>query len=540
MVDSQNPARGKQAIWILVDHSSRESAFDGVGRELSNAGIDAEVVTITEVLGTVAKGAFAGGKERLLRGLRVAVKGRGSDEDLVGAVRRAKPDAVVVTDARYVRALSLLETFTGSETLLLGVMADYNLSSTWAKSACHGFVVVREEARDELMRGGVSEERILIAGPPVQSAFCVDLDRSAIRGELGFGQEAVVLVRGECLEPAHLEKVVFQATLLEQNARFVFHHNSDALVASTLREAADRYGLKAVMFGRVNDLERFVAASDLVLTAPGDPLLVEMLALNRPLSLLGKVGSVGAQVEFLVRHGSASHVEDPIRLGSELDRLILPDVLTSSSSASEELSAIDGDKSVADALRRILADRTEWLKPDTRPTSDDDLPIGSEGASGANPFETIGDEPRHPGGEQTGGTQESSVAPMSRAQAKEELAALILEERGLERKLQENEKQQTRWRGRLDLARQWNEADLESEAQSTLRIHLKEGERLRAEFESIGRQKKRLKSSVRPADASQAPEGDSAPRELENRFRSMEVNRDLDSLKDRMEGELGD
>ena len=90
----------------------------------------------------------------------------------------------------------------------------------------------------------------------------------------------------------------FQATLIEPPARFVFHHNLDTPVAKTLRQAAEQHGRRALMFGRVPDLERFVLASDLVLTSPSDPLLVETLALNRPLLLLGKDGPAEEQVRF--------------------------------------------------------------------------------------------------------------------------------------------------------------------------------------------------------------------------------------------------
>jgi hypothetical protein len=551
-------------IWLLVDHSAREAAYNEVARLLGEEGHEVEVVTITEMIGQVARDALAGGAERLLRGLRVAVRGRTADEDLIGAVRRARPDLLAVTNARYVRALSLLESITGIPSLQLGIMSDFNFSARWTRSSLHAFIVPHEELRSRFVAEGVDGDRVLVAGPPIDAGFVESPSRQAAREEFGFGEESVVLVRAETFGAETLEKMIFQATMVERDVRFAFHHNGDGAVASTLRRAARDHRLQAVMFGRVDDLERYVAAADLVVASPGEPMLAEILAGGRPMVLVGRDPGYSEQVDFLERHGVARHVADVVRLGAEIERQLDDRALSEATEAAESIGLPSGSEEVAEAIAEALSHRDEWRHPATevgggpRPDgegSGDEEPAGSgeEEESGGGAFESIGSDGRRSGGGGGGGESGDDEIPMghiSRAEAKEQLAALILAERDLERKLTELERQQDRWRNRLELAREWGEEDLASEAEGILRDFLEEAAPLERELADIHRQKEKLKRAARgdgraasgapPAGGEDAGRRSSRMAEIEGRFREMEMRSDLDDLKDRVRRELGE
>lgn len=529
-------------VWLLVDHSSREAAFSAVANQLEKEGVETHVVTITEVIGNVARDAITGGAERLLRGLRVAFRGASGDEDLIGAVRRGKPDLLVVTDARYTRALGLLESLSGIATLQVGVLANYNLSSSWLKTSLQAFVVPHEEQRSALSRAGFSPERVLVAGPPIQPGFIRELDRASIREDFGFGDQKVGLVRADGFDATTLERVVFQGTLAKSDIKFIFHHDGDATAAATLRRAASKFGLKAAMFGKVDDLERFVCAADFIVAAPGEPFVAELVALDRPLLFVGAENGYEAQVSFLQNEGVADHIPDVLRLGSRLDAFIDDDALAARVEAGAALSTTDGTAKVAEALLTALDNQDAWQVPvERQPTGDDDPEPEESPTPDDSPFETIGEDDKTTIVDETGTKRD--VSGLSKAEAKEELAALILTERDIERKLDEEERQQTRWRNRLELAREWNEEDLANEAEEILRGHMAEAKQLRAELDSILEQKRRLKQAARggePIPAGDEERDSGRIAEMENRFRKMEVDSDLESLKDRIKRELGE
>lgn len=536
---AENGETTETNVWILVDQRAKAKTFESVADHLADAGIKSEIVTITEVFGTVAKGAIAGGAERLLRGLRVAMKGR-NDEDLVGAVRRARPDILAITDARYVRGLSLLESLTGLSMLQVGIFADYDFNSDWTRSGVQAFVVPHESYRGRLTKAGVDEERVVVGGPAIQGGFARDLDRAAERESFGFGDDMVVLVRGNSIESAALDKLVFQSTLTEKQARFIFHHDGDAATASALRKSADQYGLKALMFGNVGDLERYVLAADVVIAGPDDPYVPEIVALDRPLLFVGDEAAAAHQVDFLVDQGAATHIADLLKFGPEFDRFVTEDSLNAASEAAAQISGTTGSKDVADAIALAFEKRDEWQTIATPPPSEE-APDDSDSAPN-NAFEVIGSggSSSSSGGEDSDRDDDQDFSGISRAEAKEQLAGLIMMERDVERRLDELERNQERWRNRLDLAREWNEDDLASEAEAILRGYLSESDDVARELDGIRRQKDKLKSAARgEVQEEEAPDTERMS-EIENRFRKMEIDSDLKGLKDRIRKELGE
>jgi hypothetical protein len=530
----QGGAAQPQVVWLLVENAARGAAFEAVGELLRARGARAEVVTITEVLGTMAREVFAGGAERLLRGLRVAMQGRGPDEDLIGAMRSARPDALVVTSARHVRALSMLESLTGLAPLQLGVLPSYSFVEGWTRSSLHGFVVPHEEQRARLVRAGVAEDRVLVAGPAIQAGFAKQQDRAAIRASLGFGEsERVVLVRADALDHATLEKVVFQSRLVE-GARFIFHHNGDGSAASTLRRAAAEYSAPAVMFGKVPDLERYVVAADAVLTSAQDPLIPELVAQARPLMLVGPAGDGADLAGFIERQGIGRAVSDLVRLGAELERFLRAESLAAAGAAAAAIGLPSGSQEVADAILSALERAAVWKTSpiQTGPAPTDNAPPVNQG-----PFETIG-------GPVSGAAAGSGAPPLtlSHAEAKEQLAQLILQEREIERRLQELERDQQRWRSRLDMAREWREADLEQEAEAVLRGYMQEAAPLQESLRSIQVQKDKLKQAAAGQGAASSGAAASGPAAsgTEQRWQRMEQDRDIQRLKDRIDREFGD
>jgi hypothetical protein len=570
---SEATAESSATVWILVDRSARQAAFETVAERLGEQGVDAQIVTITEVIGSVARDALTGGAERLLRGLRVAFQGRTAEEDLLGAVKRARPDVLAVTNPRYGKALNLVESLAGIRTLQVGILPDFNLSADWINSSLQAFVVPTDEHRKRLVANGFLAERVLVAAPAIQTGFSQQVDRDEARKQLGFGEEKVVLVRGDGFAPNILEKLVFQATLVENGARFIFHHNGDSAAAAALRRAADQYGLPAAMFGKVADLERFVAASDLVLAPTSEPYVADVLAQGRPLLLVGAEEQGAAQAEFLSEAGAARHVVDVLRLGSEIERALDDETLQKTTEAAQSLGAPDGSEQVARALTTAVEHSDEWLSapaggesPEREEPPVDDQQAGGEQdehteAESAGPFESIGTGKSRAarttgeaGGADAKARREPSFSGISAAEAKEQLAELILMERELERKLAEIEKQQERWRNRLELAREWNEQDLADEAKDILRGYLSDAEAIEADLVEVRRQKDKLKRAAGHTGAGkmgsgrralpapgEAPEG-GGDREgrVEGRFRDLELDRDLDDLKDKIRRDLGD
>lgn len=559
-----------ELVWFLVDRSRLQGGVETVAARLESEGVETEVVTITEVLGSAAREAVAGGAERILRGLQIAWQNDSGQEDFLRAIRREQPDLLVVTSPRYTRPLSLLESLTAISAAQIALPLDFNFGAAWLNGTVDAFVVPDESAYRRVADAEYDEDRIFRAGPPVLPNFEAEVDRDATREELGFGEEKTVLVRAESFDATTLDRIVFQATLVEDDVRFVFHHNGDGAVSQTLRRSADQHGLPAAMFGRVPDLERYITASDVVLAAPLDPYLPEIVRCETPLYLVGSDEGWDHQVDVLTRAYGAEYLADVLRLGGELEEFLDGETLEQVASRIEEAELAPGNAGVADALRTALGRVEEWKaeRPVSRPggsgepsPSESGSPGDRDGEAGSRgPFESIGTgetRARREGGSaeprgrlEAADDVERARPSLSRAEAKDQLAELILDERELERRLSELEREQERWRNRLDLARDWGEDDLAEEAEEILREYIDDASAARDELEDVRRQKEKLKRAARGGEASAPRESErrsagpvddpERAAEIEERFEEMELERDLDDLRDRVEGELGE
>lgn len=540
-------------IWLLVDHSSREASLLPVADRLQDQGFSVELVTITEVIGNVARDAIAGGAERLLRGLRVATKGRAGDEDLVGAIRRRQPDVLVVTEARYARAIGLLENLTGVDSLQVGLVPEFFVDPAWFHGQLHAFVVPDDELCDQLTDRGIDGERVRTGGPALRPGFHEKVDRDQARARLGFeDDEQVVLVRADGFDTSTLEKLVFQSTLVDRQLRFVFHHDGDGAVASALRRAADRFGLSAAMFGRVADLESYLSAADAVVAHDADPYLGELLQAQTPSLLVSTRPDAPANAILLARRQLVDHLDDIGQLGTRLDGFTEPDNLEAMRSRLDDWDGVDRHDALVEALDDIARHSEQWRYPAQGEEPRDEEPDKESRPEQqrGGPFETIGEresEKTAPTGDgrtrPRAAGERSDFSGLSRAEAKDQLAELILKERETERRLKDLEKQQQRWRNRLQLAREWNEEDLVEEAKSILRGYIDEAEPVERNLEDIRRQKEKLKQAAGGAGegTERADEDfDARVSRLEERFRQMEVDSDLEGLKDRIRRELGE
>jgi len=589
MVTNSNDSKKTDAettVWLLADRADRTAALEHLAGELSDRGVRARVVSLTDVIGSAAREAVAGGAERLLRSLRVvfggesgSADGDGGEEDFLGAFRRVNPDVLALTSSRWVRPLSLLESVAGTPTVQVGLLTDFNLDDGWFHGDLDAFVVPAELQSNQLGERGVLDDRRFVAGPPTEPRFLEPSDRELARREFGFESpdergdgadsdggddradetaERVALVRAETFAPTTLRKLVFQATLVDTPTRFLFHHNGDGAIANILRDAADEHGLPAAMFGRVTDLERYIVAADIVIASPAESMVAEITGQRRPIVFIGEPGDHQPQVDVLTEEYGASHLENVVQFGSGFDRLFSDGTFDELEKAAASSGLGPNNEAVIEALLDCAARIEELATPvqqgggGERTTDEPDAGDTTGGLPSKHGFEPIGrgDSASGDGSERRSGSGPS----LSRAEARDQLAELILRERELERKLDEADREQSRWRDRLELAREWNEADLAEEAEQVLREHIDEAESLKERLTDIREQKRKLKeaagrtvsspSGQTPGDGTaggQTGATDRANREdLEERFDDMEIERELDDLRDRIKGELGE
>lgn len=145
--------------------------------------------------------------------------------------------------------------------------------------------------------------------------------------------------------------------------------------------------------------------------------------------------------------------------------------------------------------------------------------------------------------EEIGGSASAAhLGPLEPAEAREQLARLIMEERRLENRLAEETRERDRWMRRQELAASEKDEELARVAEGRIQAHAVVVRQIGQQLEALHARKEAVRRRVAAGRRSPAGAGDArAPADpSEDRFRSMEVEDELERLRRRLDDKPDD
>lgn len=519
------------------------TALEEAGADVEIVGLKGLVKQAASDIGARATDLLESAKGRLAEGLRIdRLLGGDSPPD---DTPTDQPTIVLIDSPRLAAPARAAFAIKESDTLMVGLVDDLSVDTAWRHAPIDAIIVPHPDLQHALVDpdGQVAVETATI---PTNARLRGDETPQSARENLGLDPEqGLVLVSTGGMRDEALERAVFQLTMLEGPERVLFHYGKHAEVADRLRRSAAGYGLQAGMFGDEADLAVVCAAADVILAGASDPSVPELVQARRPLVLVGRDGGA-ARALFLADNGALIHVEDVAELGARLDVLLRDPAVSVLVERASAIIPPDGVEKVVAALGALHTRRATILAH-TAPTPVADQPATPETPPGEptqpavkSPFESIG-------ASAPGSGPSPALAPISLAEAKDQMARLIVREREAERALAEVVKTRDRWLDRIELARDSGDDDLLQVAQARLTGARTEVTRFNSDIETIRRAKTKLKERVaarrQPTKSRPAAKGQDstapaqpAPPDVEARFRKMELDREMERLRRKIRG----
>lgn len=509
-------------VWLVTDGTAAADGWQGplvdALRKVGAASID--VLGVSGVLSYTARGIIGQGAEKVARTLRLSRRGE-PDTNAFDAISRGRPDIVVVDHPGILRTLDVIRDTSRVGTLHIALLSGVIGPDVWLGARADAYISGDPLLLDRIKRPGLADVAAQLAGPPVPAGFEKPIERSQARSEFEMASdERVVLVDTAGLSPDSIERVMTQLSLAT-GLTLLFHYGSDHVAADTLRRAAAAHGVKAAMFGHVDDLQVYAAVADCVFAGPEAPIAA-YLAIDIPVVAIG-----GALEQSGFAQAGAIVLADESTIGGIARRIAAGGVADSHRDAARDAIEDDPTGNVAKAIASLWAGKDD-LKAALLPIQ----PVAAQESAGAGRrFERIGDAE----------AAAQVLTPLGRQAAKEKLAALIMEERKLEKQIASLATERDRWFERLNLAEQSDESDLITMADG-------EAKRLTAEItasneriDAIQVQKDtvRRRAAVRQHGSAQPttqPVSDSGKRDAERRFLELEREAELERLRRRALG----
>ncbi|HEY6291821.1 MAG TPA: glycosyltransferase [Terriglobia bacterium] len=230
--------------------------------------------------------------------------------------RAFAPDLVIATEIGAVEIAALGRREGWFDAPILAVQTDYHAEPPWVQPEVDYYCVGSEEARGQLVSWGVSSNRILVSGVPIDPGFSLPMDRLEVLRSLGLvARKPVVLVMGGGMGPAPLDEIVRSLARCEIPVQVIAIAGHNRGMMRRLERLRGRVALDLYAFGWTARIPELMAAADLLITKPGGVTVAETLASGVPLLLTEPIpGPEERHVQYLVGRGAAvyAHALDQI------------------------------------------------------------------------------------------------------------------------------------------------------------------------------------------------------------------------------------
>lgn len=196
------------------------------------------------------------------------------------------PHLVVVTEvgAAEIAALGRREGWFNAP--ILAVQTDFQTELPWAQREIDVYCVGSDEAKRQLIEWGISLNRILVCGIPIDPAFALPFERAELLSALGMdAHRPVVLVMGGGMGPVPLDQVAQSLALCGLPLQVAVVAGHDREMLARLEKLRGKVPLDLYLFGWSNKVPELMAAADLLITKPGGVTAAEALAAGLPMVL---------------------------------------------------------------------------------------------------------------------------------------------------------------------------------------------------------------------------------------------------------------
>lgn len=272
-----------------------------------------------------------------------------------------RPHLVIATEMGAARVAALGRREGWFDAPILAVQTDFCAQPPWGQEEIDVHCVGSEEAKSQLISWGVSANRIVNCGVPIDPAFALSFDRAEVRRALGLHpKRPVVLLMGGGTTPAPLDTITRSLEMCRHPIQVLAVTGRDRNMRTRLEELRGQLALDLHVFGWSDSMPELMAAADLLITRPGGVTTSEALASGLPLILAFPVpGMEERHLKFLVERkvGIAARApeEIPALVSGLLDD---PKQREAWSARGREMARPDAAYAVAQVARALLEKAT--------------------------------------------------------------------------------------------------------------------------------------------------------------------------------------
>lgn len=238
-----------------------------------------------------------------------------------------KPDAIVTTHPFAAEMVSAIKGKHGLSVPLISIVTDFAPHKTYIQPHVDYFVVSSNEMKYQLENMGIKGSSIRTLGIPVDPVFYKKQDKNALLDEMELEHDVpTILMMAGSFGVSDVFDIYEGILSIQQKFQLIIITGNNKKLYNEFEQTLEKHGdggKRTRLHFFVNDVYRYMHASDLLITKPGGLTVTEALASCLPMAIFKAYpGQEADNEDFLIRNNMAVQLPKGKKCAPVIERLI--------------------------------------------------------------------------------------------------------------------------------------------------------------------------------------------------------------------------
>jgi processive 1,2-diacylglycerol beta-glucosyltransferase len=238
-------------------------------------------------------------------------------------LEQVKPNLVVCTHPFSSLSVSRLKGL-GCPLRLCTVLTDFYAHGAWVQPEVDLYLVCSEEAKNQLIKMGITKNRIFVTGIPTKSDFWKKKNKQEVRRKLELKDLPTVMIMGGGLGLGGIWNISHVVKKWKETLQLIICTGYNETLKRSLSQDESFQHPHIHILGFMDNIAEWIDASDLIVTKPGGLTCFEVLLKGTPMLLYQPIpGHEEENCNFLVKRNLAIRIGNQNEVDVWIQKLLL-------------------------------------------------------------------------------------------------------------------------------------------------------------------------------------------------------------------------
>ena len=231
---------------------------------------------------------------------------------LLPLIDEFRPDIIITTHPFPTEMVSRLKSKKEINIPLICIMTDYAPHKAWISDKVDAYIVANDDMVTKMIAEGVDSRCIYPYGIPVDEVFFEEKEKQLVIEELGLDKNLpTILMMAGSFGVSNVFDVYENIIDIDLDFQIILVTGRNQKLYNNFEEVIGSSPKKTKLIYFTDEINKFMQASDIIITKPGGLTVTEALACNIPMAVFNAIpGQEEENAEFLLKHNMAVRISD--------------------------------------------------------------------------------------------------------------------------------------------------------------------------------------------------------------------------------------